>query len=457
MENPAMESKQKSILSSESNEHGSSPSQHATQPFHLWRNHRFTIFWCGQTLSNLGDSLAVIALPLLVLQATGSVTQMGIVAGCYGVGQLLSGIFAGVLVDRLNRRQFMMVCDLGRMLLYSLLPLYWWFIGPQIWLIYIVTFLGSCLGMGFQVAYITAVPNLVGPDQITEANGLLQASFALTYVIGPGLAGFISGRFSPALAIGFDALSFLISAITLLFIRFARPAPVVDDASNGIASRSNTDRRGWIATGVQDLLEGLHFLIHQPILRAVTILFALFSIIPAAGIELFIFHLQHDLKQSDTIVGMVFSLANIGAILGGLLAPLVRRHLGFGHAWLGGVALEGLFIAAIGSTSLLPLLILFTIGFTFADTSMRIFSMSLRQQITPDHLLGRVTAAFWTLNTAPGPIGALFTTILAAHIGASPTLLFMGVYTLFLAITGLFTTANVRLPERSSAYSFDKE
>ncbi len=310
--------------------------------------------------------------------------------------------------------------------------------------------------MGFQVAYITAVPNLVGPDHITEANGLLQASFALTYVFGPGLAGFISGRFSPVLAIGFDALSFLVSAMTLFCIRFASPAPFIDRSSD-LAARPTTDRRGWVVTGIQDLLEGLHFLINQPLLRAVTLLFALFSIIPAAGIELFIFHLQYDLKESDTIVGMVFSLANIGAILGGLLAPLARRHLGFGLAWLGGIALEGLFIAAIGSTPLLPLLILFTIGFTFADTSMRIFSMSLRQQITPDHLLGRVTAAFWTLNTAPGPIGALLTTLLAAHIGASPTLLLMGIYTLFLAIAGLFTAANTRFPERSPAYSLSKE
>src|SRR5579884_1740445 len=172
MENPIMESKQENMSSSEHHEHASSPSQHSTRPFHLWRNHRFTVFWCGQTLSNLGDSLAVIALPLLVLQATGSVTQMGIVAGCYGAGQLLSGIFAGVLVDRLDRRRFMIICDLGRMLLYSLLPCYWLLIGPHIWPIYVVTFLGSCLGMGFQVAYITAVPNLVGPDHITEANGL---------------------------------------------------------------------------------------------------------------------------------------------------------------------------------------------------------------------------------------------------------------------------------------------
>lgn len=432
------------------NEQTQLPIQHSPPVFHFLRDSNFTFFWSGQTLSNLGDSLAVIALPLLVLQATGSVAQMGFVAGCYGAGQLVAGIFAGVLVDRLKRREFMIACDLGRMLLYSIIPLFWWLIGPQIWLIYVVAFLGACLGMGFQVAYITAVANLVKRDQITEANGILQASFAFTYVLGPGLAGFISGQFSPAFAVGLDAFSFLISAITLLFIRFSN--------SDSVGRSSHSRTKGWFATCLQDLSEGVRFLIRQPVLRAVTVLFACFSIIPAAGIELFIFHLQHDLKQGDTVVGIVFSLANMGAIAGGLLAGLLRRRFGFGLSWLGGIALEGLFIVFIGPTSTVLLIIIFTIGFTFADTSMRIFSTSLRQQITPDHLLGRVTSAFWVLNTAPGPIGAVCTTILAAHIGASSILELMGIYAIALAAVGLLTAANCREPlkvESNTEYEVD--
>jgi fucose permease len=126
----------------------------------LWHNRNFNTFWLGQTLSAVGDSCSLIALPLLVLQATGSVTQMGLVTATFGIAQLLAGLVAGALVDKLDRRRLMILCDLGRLLVYASIPLGWLIAGPQIWLIYLTTGLGSALGMVFQVAYITAVPIL---------------------------------------------------------------------------------------------------------------------------------------------------------------------------------------------------------------------------------------------------------------------------------------------------------
>src|SRR5437588_11443271 len=79
----------------------------------LWRNTNFNIFWSGQTLSALGDAFGILAMPLLVLQATGSVAQMGLVTGTFGVGQLISGVFSGPLIDRVDRRRLMVLCDIG--------------------------------------------------------------------------------------------------------------------------------------------------------------------------------------------------------------------------------------------------------------------------------------------------------------------------------------------------------
>src|SRR5215210_1745978 len=103
----------------------------------LWRNRNFNIFWLGQALSSLGDSFGFLALPLLVLQATGSLVQMGLVTGTFGVGQIVAGIFSGAVVDHVNRRRLMIICDLGRTALYGSIPLTWWLVGPQLWLIYV--------------------------------------------------------------------------------------------------------------------------------------------------------------------------------------------------------------------------------------------------------------------------------------------------------------------------------
>src|SRR5262245_23835360 len=130
----------------------------------------FTIFWIGQTFSVLGDAFALIGLPLYIFAVTGSVLKMGLVSGAYGLGQILAGLFAGALVDRFDRRRLMIACDVLRALLYAAIPLSQYGRAPQLFLINLISVLGAGLGMLFQVAYITAVANLVDRDRTTGAN-----------------------------------------------------------------------------------------------------------------------------------------------------------------------------------------------------------------------------------------------------------------------------------------------
>src|SRR5260370_39742564 len=127
---------------------------------------------------------ALIAMPLLVLQATGQVVQMGLVTATFTVAQLVTGIFAGQLIDTLNRRVLMLVCDAGRALIFATIPLVWWLAGPQVWLIYVVTACGAALGMIFQVGFVAAVPNLVERGQIITAHGDIHASGGTDAPIG---------------------------------------------------------------------------------------------------------------------------------------------------------------------------------------------------------------------------------------------------------------------------------
>lgn len=104
-----------------------------------------------------------------MLEVTGSLTRMGVVTALIGVGSLVAGIAAGPIVDRFDRRKLMIRCDLGRAVVYALVPIGWWLAGPHLWLVYAVTLIGSALAMLFGVAYITAVANLVERDQIVDA------------------------------------------------------------------------------------------------------------------------------------------------------------------------------------------------------------------------------------------------------------------------------------------------
>lgn len=278
----------------------------------LRRDRDFGFFWAAQTLSVIGDSFALIALPLLVLRETGSIAQMGLLTAVAGAASVFAGVFAGIVVDRLDRRTLLIACDLARMVLYALIPLVWAF-GPQTWLLYVVLPLGEAVGMLFSVTYVTVVRALVVPgDRITEANGRLNATAAAAGVVGPLFAGVVAARFGPAAAVGVDAASFGVSAACLSFVRFRGRTRAAQAGRPGEGGEARQ-------TMGKDLLAGLSFLWRHPVLRALTVFLSFFSFLTLGLNDLLIYHLKHDLAQSDSAVGTVFAAGAMGTVTGALL------------------------------------------------------------------------------------------------------------------------------------------
>ena len=392
----------------------------------LWRQRDFGVFWAAQTLSVLGDSFALIALPLLVLDATGSIARMGLLTAVGGAAAVLAAVFAGAVVDRVDRRKLLIGCDLVRMGMYGLVPVVWLF-GPQIWLLYVVLPLCEAVGMLFAVGYVTVVRSLVGTEQLTEANGRLNATAAAAGVLGPLCAGVVAGWSGPATAIGVDAASFGVSAACVAFVRFrSRPA---DDAP------ATGKRPGlW-----QDLRAGIVFLYGHPVLRSLTVLLCGFSFLTLGLNDLVIYHLKHDLGRDDGTVGTVMAFGALGTITGALLVARARRLLGFGPTWTGSVAVCGLAFAGLGWVSEVPAVALLSAAFLACVGMAGTCSMSLRQEVTPEHLLGRVTAAFWTLQYSVAPIGAAVLTWAAEHHGTTPVALAAGAGCVLIATVALLT------------------
>jgi MFS family permease len=329
----------------------------------------------------------------------------------------------------------MIACDLGRLFVYALIPAGWLLAGPQIWLIYVTAALGSTLGNVFSVGATTATANLVDKDQMTEANGRLQISNGLTFFAGPILAGVIIAPFNPTAAIGVDAVSFLVSAVTLMCIRL-RQLPLVLPAAGG-------ER----ASHLDDLLAGIRFLMHQPLLRTVTIVGGITEMVLLGSMDLFIYRLKHGLHQSAGTLGVVFGVASAGIILAGVVTPRLRRRFGFGVCWIGGLGGIGLGLMAFARAASIPLIMLILILFLVMNTVKYVTNKSLRQEITPDRLLGRVTAASWTLSGVTTPLGAAVSTALAAEVGAPAVLVGMGVITAIMAAIAVGTPVHHRRPE----------
>jgi MFS family permease len=390
----------------------------------LWRQRDFGIFWTAQTLSVLGDSFALIALPLLVLQATGSVARMGLLTGVGGAAAVLAAVFAGVVVDRADRRRLLIACDLVRMVLYGLIPVVWLF-GPQLWLLYVVLPLCEAVGTFFAVGYVTVVRSLVSSDRLTEANGRLNSTAAAAGVLGPLGAGLVAAWTGPAAAVGVDAASFGVSAVCMLLVRFrARPA----------------DDRPPERTGLwRDMRTGASFLYGHPVLRSLTALLFVFSFLTFGLTDLVIYHLKHDLGHDDGTVGTVMACGALGTITGSLLVARVRRRLGFGWTWMGTVALCGPAVAGLGWARDVRVVAALGAAFLACVAIAGTCSMSLRQEVTPEPLLGRVTSAFWALQYSAAPIGAAVLTWSAEHRGTAPVGLVAGGCCVLIAVTALFT------------------
>ncbi|MFY1594062.1 MFS transporter [Micromonospora sp. WMMD737] len=393
----------------------------------LWRDRHFGAYWAAQSLSAAGDSFAYIAVPLLVLHATGSVAQMGLLTAAAGAASVGAGIFGGVLVDRYDRRKLMITADLARLVLYGLIPLAW-LGGPQVWLLFVVLPICEAAGMVFQVAAVTAVRNLVDRPRITEANGRLQATYAAAAVLGPLLAGVVSARFGPTAAIAINAASFALSAFGLWLVRLRR-------SDEGATAGGAAAREGRLA----EFLAGARFLWRQPVLRSLTVLLSVFIFLTYGFTDVLVYHVKHDLGGSDGTVGTVLGLAALGTVVGALLVAPLRRRRGFGITWIGAHAVCGLAIVGIGVVGSVRGVTLLTAVYLCGVSVGGICSMSLRQEITPDHLLGRVTSAFWSTHYALGPAGAAVLTWAAGRYGVTAVTVVAGAGCLLVAVGGLFT------------------
>ncbi|WP_327043776.1 MFS transporter [Microbispora sp. NBC_01189] len=402
------------------------------QPRTLWKNRNFSVLLSVQTLSVMGDSFSILAMPLLVFHATGSVVQMGLLTGSAGAASILSGIFAGVLADRVDRRALLIACDVVRALVYGLVPLVWIF-SPQVWLLYVVVPIGAALGMVFQVTYVAVVPGLVADGQIMKANSRLYGTHSMASVAGPVLAGLLSAAYGPSTAIAADAASFAVSAVGLCFVR-PRPRSATADAP--------TARAGW-----KDVLVGARFLWGHPALRALTILLSFLTFLTLGLTDLIIFHLKHDLGQPDSAAGYVLASAAVGSVVAAAFAGLARRSLGFGACWIGSYALCGAAISFIGLSANVATVAVLATVFLFCRGIAGICSMSLRQEVSPDRLLGRVTAAFWTIHAALGPIGAALLTWGAARYGVAVVCMTAGISCLTIALCATLTPIRHPRPE----------
>jgi predicted MFS family arabinose efflux permease len=327
----------------------------------------------------------------------------------------------------------MIVADLGRFALLALIPLAAWLGVLGVELLIGIAFLAETLTVFFDIAYMALLPSLVADDQLVEANSRLEASASASRVIGPAFGGSLVRLLGAPNALLIDALSYLASALILVRIRRQESRPS-GEAKGGI----------W-----QQIGDGLTYLRREPILRALALGSGAVNLGGFVFLSIYVLYLSRTLGLDAGAIGLVFATGGIGALIGSMLATPCRRRWGVGPTILGSLLCFGLFgltvpLAVLFPRYALPLIVAAEGLQWLALTIYSINAVSLRQEIAPPALLGRVNGSMGFISAGMWPIGSLIGGYLGGRIGLPATLV-VGVFGMLAAFLPLLASPIPRL------------
>jgi MFS family permease len=382
----------------------------------LYRNSDFIKFWSGQSISLVGSQVTALALPLtaaITLQATAM--QMGVLTAIQYAPFLLFGLFVGVWVDRLRRRPILIAANLGRGLLLGLIPVAALLGVLHIGQLYALGFLTGVLTVCFDTAYVSYLPGLVGREQLVDGNSKLQISFSTAAFVGPSLGGVLVQWLTAPVAIAVDAVSFFVSAVFLCLIRRHEPEPP-----------PVSQRSVW-----GEMREGLRPLISDPITLAIMVGTATSNFFINLQISVRLLYITRDLRLSPAMLGFMFATASLGSLVAAVFARKISRLAGIGPTLictqlLVGISALALPLAGGGYWAIIITIMASMVLWGFAMMTYDITEICFRQFITPDSLLGRVSASRRFVTWGVALPGALLGGVLGEALGLRTTLFIGG-------------------------------
>lgn len=357
----------------------------------LWRNRSYMLLWFGQSVSSIGTQVSTIAFPLLVLFVTKSPAQAGLMGAVRALPYLFFSLPAGALVDRWDRKLVMIICDVGRVIAMGSIPVALALNHLSIAQMYVVSAVEGTLYVFFNIAEVACLPRVVAKEQLPAASAQNAATEGISTLVGPAMGGALFG-FASMLPFVADAVSYAVSVVSLIFI----PARFQGERS------SARQRTLWKEIG-----EGMAWLWRQPLIRFIAVLTGVTNI--PGYVLIVIVVAQEQMHATAVVVGLIFTIGGIGAILGAVVAPLVQKRMSFatviiGTMWLWTLQLPLYALAPNPFWLGVVVAIAFVLGPLY-----NVVQMSYRLALIPDELQGRVNSVFRLIAFCGQPIGLALT------------------------------------------------
>ncbi|NEC15181.1 MFS transporter [Streptomyces sp. SID8014] len=389
------------------------------------RGRDFRLFWFGETVSLLGNGIAVVALPFVaVLTLHAGTFVVGLLTSVTYLPWLLLGLPAGAWVDRLPRRPVMLVSDAVSFVAFGSVPVAAWAGVLTIPHLLAAAFVCGCASVFFTTAQRAYLPTLLSDTELLSGNARLQGSESTAEVIGPGLAGMLVQAFGAVAGLLANALSFLVSWGSLRAVRITEPPPAPPEV-----------RRRRLRTEVRD---GLRFLFQDRILRTLAVFSAVSNIALTGMSSIEVAFLVRTVGAGEAMVGVVLTLCGLGGILGVLVSRRVSRRFGSARAvviCLGGAAPFTLFFPLTGPGAGLAFFVVGGVGVGAGVVAANVITDTFRQRYCPPDLIGRVSASAAVISFGAIAVGGLLGGVLGELSGVREAMWMMtGLYALATAI-----------------------
>lgn len=377
-------------------------------------NPGFRLLWGGQALSQVGFQFQTLAMPVIavtLLHATEA--DMGFLNAANTAAFLLVGLLAGGWVDRMRKRQVMIVADAVRAVAICAIPVLWSMGILAVWHLYVIAGLIGVATVFFDVGYQSYLPILVPSEQVGRANGVLEGTAQIARLGGPSVAGALLTIVAAPWLMLVNAVGFACSAVLLGGIRDdERPRPV-------------GERQRLLV----EIREGIAFVVGQPLLRVLVTSTMLSNLGSTVIFTLLTLVVLRDLGLAPELLGVVFSAGAVGGIAGALFASRISERLGEGPSLrastlLGTVGVAGFAVAAyLPSAGVLPTLMAAECTTSLAVVVFNMVQVTARQRLCPPPLLGRMNASIRFVVWGVMPIAALLAGWCGGLLGAPVTII----------------------------------
>lgn len=376
----------------------------------------FRLLFVGQMISTMGDMFYAVALPWLMLSSGHTPQELGIVLATYGVPRVGTLLLGGLLSDWLRPRRVMLLADIMRALLVGVLVVLVLTGRTAVLpLCAVAAPLGAFAGL-FLPAYYAVLPEILGADALQAGNALNTSSLQLALLIGSGLAGLVVSRLQSGPAFVVDALTFVVSALTLILMRGEhRSAEAVTAQKEQVLAQEASGRESTFA---QDLT--FWRLIRTWRLLQVAFLVIVFGNFLFNGLfEVALPTLARDQFMSGAGgYGLLLAMFGAGSLLGGLIAGSVGKIAHRGLLMLTCIMTLGVLYSFVPFAGGLPgaALLIGCAGLT--NGILTVLAFTVMQQQAPPHLLGRLLGIFLFASLGLYPLSVALVGVVSSHVGA---------------------------------------